>query len=79
MPIIPVSANQFEGPLDLSLELVRRNEVSLESMPTSLAKIWTTSGQFDEPQRNFSSPSFGKITNALNDGREFQLALRLLL
>ena len=32
MPIIPVSASQFEGPLDLLLELVRRNEVSLESM-----------------------------------------------
>jgi len=34
--------------------------------------------QFDEPQRNLSSPSFGKITNTLNDGRVFQLGLRLL-
>ncbi|MBA3972859.1 MAG: hypothetical protein C0504_01420 [Candidatus Solibacter sp.] len=34
--------------------------------------------QFDEPQRNLSSPSFGKITNTLNDGRVFQLGFRLL-
>ncbi len=39
----------------------------------------TNTPQFDEPQRNFSAPSFGKITNALNDGRVFQLALRLSL
>jgi hypothetical protein len=37
----------------------------------------TNTPQFDEPQRNLSSPSFGKITNALNDGRVFQLGLRL--
>lgn len=35
--------------------------------------------QFDEPQRNYSSPAFGKITNTLNDGRVFQLALRIIL
>jgi hypothetical protein len=35
--------------------------------------------QFDEPQRNLSSPAFGKITNTLNDGRVFQLLLRLSL
>ncbi len=35
--------------------------------------------QFDEPQRNLSSPSFGRITNTLNDGRVFQLGLRLTL
>ena len=33
MPIIPVRAGEFEGPLDLLLELVRRNQLSLESMP----------------------------------------------
>ncbi len=32
--------------------------------------------QFDEPQRNLTSPAFGKITNTLNDGRIFQLGLR---
>lgn len=32
--------------------------------------------QFDEPQRNLSSPAFGKITNTLNDGRVFQAGLR---
>ena len=32
--------------------------------------------QFDEPQRNLSSPAFGKITNTLNDGRVFQFGLR---
>lgn len=35
--------------------------------------------QFDEPQRNLSSPSFGKITNALNDGRVLQFGLRLVM
>jgi hypothetical protein len=35
--------------------------------------------QFDEPQRNLTSPSFGRITNTLNDGRVFQLGMRLLL
>lgn len=35
--------------------------------------------QFDEPQRNLSSPAFGKITNTLNDGRVFQLGLRVTL
>ena len=39
----------------------------------------TNTPQFDEPQRNLTSPAFGKITNALNDGRVFQLSLRLLL
>jgi hypothetical protein len=35
--------------------------------------------QFDEPQRNHTSPAFGKITNTLNDGRVFQLGLRVIL
>jgi hypothetical protein len=35
--------------------------------------------QFDEPQRNLTSPSFGKITNTLNDGRVFRIGLRLIL
>jgi hypothetical protein len=35
--------------------------------------------QFDEPQRNYTSPSFGKITNTLNDGRVFQVGIRLIL
>ena len=39
----------------------------------------TNHPQFDEPQRNLSSPSFGRITNTLNDGRVFQIGLRLLL
>ncbi|MEK7408835.1 MAG: TonB-dependent receptor [Acidobacteriota bacterium] len=39
----------------------------------------TNHPQFDEPQRNLSSPSFGRITNTLNDGRVFQLGLRLVL
>lgn len=39
----------------------------------------TNTPQFDEPQRNLSSPSFGQITNTLNDGRIFQLGLRLML
>jgi hypothetical protein len=39
----------------------------------------TNHPQFDEPQRNYSSPAFGKITNTLNDGRVLQLGLRLVL
>lgn len=39
----------------------------------------TNTPQFDEPQRNLSSPSFGRITNTLNDGRVLQLGLRLSL
>ncbi|HUS05553.1 MAG TPA: hypothetical protein VMZ52_04625 [Bryobacteraceae bacterium] len=39
----------------------------------------TNHPQFDEPQRNLTSPAFGKITNTLNDGRVFQLSLKLLL
>jgi hypothetical protein len=39
----------------------------------------TNTPQFDEPQRNLTSPSFGKITNTLNDGRVFQLGLQLIL
>jgi hypothetical protein len=35
--------------------------------------------QFDEPQRNYSSPAFGKITNTLNDGRVLQLGIRFSL
>ena len=35
--------------------------------------------QFDEPQRNLSSPAFGKITNTLNDGRVLQIGFRLLM
>jgi hypothetical protein len=35
--------------------------------------------QFDEPQRNLTSPAFGKITNTLNDGRVLQFSFRLLL
>ena len=33
--------------------------------------------QFAEPTRDLTSPSFGRITNTLNDGRTFRFALRL--
>ncbi len=33
--------------------------------------------QFDEPQRNLTSPAFGKITNTLNDGRIMQFRLQV--
>jgi hypothetical protein len=39
----------------------------------------TNTPQFDEPQRNLTSPAFGRITNTLNDGRVFQLALRVAI
>ncbi|MBI3209385.1 MAG: TonB-dependent receptor [Candidatus Solibacter usitatus] len=35
--------------------------------------------QFDEPNRNLNASVFGKITNTLNDGRIFQLGLRIIL
>ncbi len=39
----------------------------------------TNHAQFDEPQRNLTSPSFGRITNTLNDGRVLQFGLRLVI
>ena len=39
----------------------------------------TNHAQFDEPQRNYSTPAFGKITNSLNDGRVFQIGLRVII
>lgn len=39
----------------------------------------TNHPQFDEPQRNLTSPSFGRITNTLNDGRVIQISLRFIL
>jgi hypothetical protein len=39
----------------------------------------TNTPQFDEPQRNLTSPSFGRITNTLNDGRVLQVGLRFAL
>ncbi len=33
--------------------------------------------QFAEPSRELTSPSFGKITNTMNDGRTFKFLLRL--
>ncbi|MCW5983057.1 MAG: hypothetical protein KIT09_33520 [Bryobacteraceae bacterium] len=40
---------------------------------------FTNTPQFDEPQRNLTSPSFGRITNTLNDGRVFQFGLQFVL
>ncbi|HUV12151.1 MAG TPA: TonB-dependent receptor, partial [Acidobacteriota bacterium] len=39
----------------------------------------TNTPQFDQPERNLTSPSFGQITNTLNQGRIFQVGLRLIL
>lgn len=33
--------------------------------------------QFAEPGKELTSPSFGQITNTLNDGRTFRFLLRL--
>ena len=38
----------------------------------------TNTPQFDEPNRNLTAEAFGTITNALNDGRVFQLGLQLI-
>jgi hypothetical protein len=58
---------QFAGSREWAL-LVRGEVYNLTNTP-----------QFDEPQRNLTSPSFGRITNTLNDGRVFQLGLQLIL
>lgn len=39
----------------------------------------TNHPQFEAPQVNMTAPSFGKITNTLNNGRVLQLGLRLVL
>jgi hypothetical protein len=57
----------FRGPREWSA-MLRAEAYNLTNTP-----------QFDEPQRNLSSPSFGRITNTLNDGRVFQLGLRFVL
>ncbi|WP_321473756.1 TonB-dependent receptor [uncultured Paludibaculum sp.] len=59
-------ARQFRFPNELTAQL-RAEAFNLSNTP-----------QFDEPQRNLSSPAFGKITNTLNDGRVFQLGLRFV-
>jgi hypothetical protein len=33
--------------------------------------------QFADPNPDLSSPAFGKITNTLNDGRNFQFTLQV--
>lgn len=58
---------QFRLPNDWSAQ-IRAETYNLSNTP-----------QFDEPQRNLTSPSFGKITNTLNDGRVFQIGIRLIL
>jgi hypothetical protein len=40
---------------------------------------FTNHPQFDAPQNNLTSPSFGQITNTLNDGRVLQFGLRFSL
>ena len=57
---------QFRLPNEWSAQL-RAEAFNLSNTP-----------QFDEPQRNYSALSFGKITNTLNDGRIFQVGFRLL-
>jgi hypothetical protein len=59
-------ARQFRLPNEWSAQL-RGEVLNLSNTP-----------QFDEPQRNLTSPAFGKITNTLNDGRVFQFAFRLM-
>jgi len=39
----------------------------------------TNHPQFDEPSNQLSSPSFGRITNTLNNGRVLQIGLRFVL
>lgn len=63
----------------VSKQLTFRGKREWSALLRAEAYNLTNTPQFDEPQRNLSSPSFGRITNALNDGRVFQLGLRLIL
>ncbi|MBI3698724.1 MAG: TonB-dependent receptor [Acidobacteria bacterium] len=64
----------FNLALQRAFHLLGNNDRTL----TFRAEAYNASNhpQFDEPQRNYGSPAFGKITNTLNDGRIFQLGLR---
>ena len=52
-----------------------------DSVPGIVSTVFnlTNTPQFDEPQRNLSSASFGRITNTLNAKRILQLGLRIIL
>ncbi len=53
----------------------RERTVLFRSEATNLSNT----PQFDEPQRNLTSPSFGRITNTLNEGRVLQFVVRFLI
>jgi hypothetical protein len=63
----------------ISKQFVFRGQREWSALLRAEAYNLTNTPQFDEPQRNFSAPAFGKITNTLNDGRVLQLGFRLLL
>jgi hypothetical protein len=63
----------------ISKQWTFRGACEWSTMVRAEAYNLTNTPQFDEPQRNLTSPSFGRITNTLNDGRVLQIALRLML
>jgi len=75
--------NNFrKGPIrNVNLALGRTWEVDWLELKSILFRLeatnLTNTPQFDEPQHNVTSPSFGRITNTLNQGRVFQASLRL--
>jgi hypothetical protein len=66
------------GIRNLNAALTRTWTVAREKTFTLRAESinFLNTPQFAEPGTNLTSPSFGKITNTLNDGRTFQFQLR---
>ena len=58
----------------LSRTFAIRSEKTLTFRAESINLLNTP--QFDAPNNNLTSPSFGQITNTLNDGRTFRFLLR---
>ena len=75
-----LGSNTFRrgGIRNLNAAIARTWNVAPEKTLTFRAESinFLNTPQFAEPGTNLTSPSFGKITNTLNDGRTFQFQLR---
>jgi hypothetical protein len=76
-----LAANTFRkgGIRNLNAALSRQWELRSRALIGFRAEAinLTNTPQFAEPDTSLTSPSFGKITNTLNDGRTFRFTLRL--
>jgi hypothetical protein len=75
-----LGSNTFRrgGIRNLNAAITRTWNIAQEKALTFRAESinFLNTPQFAEPGTNLTSPSFGKITNTLNDGRTFQFQLR---